>query len=174
MFCVQLFFQALVEFINLGCSWNERIQCFLDFQRPNWMFVRATSHTSQELWPCNGADPWLSSKGHTISVGKVVLGMYTDLQAQCEVRMDLVAYFVGGKRGEGLVNIICLKLYQFERTTWWCLWVVEFVMESILEYALEYIMLNNIKKSWSTKICVKPTSWMYAWRKFLETIKPYP
>ena len=28
--------------------------------------LRATSHMSQEPWPCNGEDPWLSSKGHTM------------------------------------------------------------------------------------------------------------
>ena len=54
--------------------------------------------------------------------------------------------FVGGKRGENLVNIICLKLYQFENTTWWCLLVLEYVLESILLYdmecALKFVMLE--------------------------------
>ena len=49
----------------------------------------------------------------------------TDPQAYCEVRMDHVAgplhILLAVKRGEDLVLIICLKLYQFERTTWWCL-----------------------------------------------------
>ena len=47
------------------------------------------------------------------------------------------------KRGEDLVSIICLKLYQFEITTWWCLSVLEF----ILEFALEFVMLKNVKKN---------------------------
>ena len=38
------------------------------------------------------------------------------------------------KEGGIWYNIICLKLYQFERTTWWCLCVPEFVMESALIY----------------------------------------
>ena len=35
--------------------------------------LRATSHRSQEPRPCNGEDPWLSSKGCIMGVGKVVL-----------------------------------------------------------------------------------------------------
>ena len=37
------------------------------------------------------------------------------------------------KEGRIWFKVICLKLYQFERITWWCL----FIMESILEYALQ-------------------------------------
>ena len=45
-------------------------------------------------------------------------------QAQCEVRMDHVAeplhILLEEKEGRIWFNTICLKLYQFERTTWWC------------------------------------------------------
>jgi hypothetical protein len=46
---------------------------------------------------------------------------------------------------EGMIwfNIICLKLYQFEKITWWCLFVMGFVME----YAVQLVMSEkNIKK----------------------------
>ena len=51
-------------------------------------------------------------------------------------------------------NNTCFKLYQFERTTWWCLYVLEFVTESILEFILEislqyvmkFVVLENIQK----------------------------
>ena len=49
-------------------------------------------------------------------------------------------------------NIVCLKLYQFKRITWWCLYVFEFIMEYVLEYVLQFVMLKKIlkiKKSWS-------------------------
>ena len=42
--------------------------------------IRATSHTSQQPWPCNGEDPWLSSKGCTMGVGKVILGSHGPLK----------------------------------------------------------------------------------------------
>ena len=46
------------------------------------------------------------------------------------------------KEGRIWFNIICLKLYQFERTTWWCLFVPKYILES----TLKYVMLKNIKK----------------------------
>ena len=47
-------------------------------------------------------------------------------------------------------NIICLKIYPFERITWWCLYVLESIMGYVLEFALKFVlkpvMLKNIKK----------------------------
>ena len=69
-------------------------------------FLRATSHTSQEPWPWNDEDPWLSSKGRTMGVGKAVLGshrpssiMWSENGPCCRT----IAYFVDGKRGEDMV-----------------------------------------------------------------------
>ena len=53
-------------------------------------------------------------------------------------------------------NIICLKLYQFERTTWWCLSALEYVIEISFKFFLKYVMLEKKKKSWSLKICISP------------------
>jgi hypothetical protein len=50
--------------------------------------------------------------------------------------------FVGEKEGGGgriWFNIICLKLYQFERITWWCL----HVLESALQFVLKFVMLKK-------------------------------
>ena len=48
------------------------------------------------------------------------------------------------KEGRIWFNIICLQIYQFERTTWWCLSVLKFVLESlmkfVLEFAIKYVM----------------------------------
>ena len=40
-------------------------------------------------------------------------------------------------------NVICLKLYQFERTTWWCLSVMEFALQFVLKSVL---LKKNIEK----------------------------
>ena len=37
-------------------------------------------------------------------------------------------------------NIICLKLYQFKRITWWCLSVLESIREYILAFVMEYAL----------------------------------
>jgi hypothetical protein len=48
------------------------------------------------------------------------------------------------KEGRIWFDIICLKLYKYERTTWWCLSILEFVMEP----ALQSVMLEkNIFKN---------------------------
>ena len=68
--------------------------------------------------------------------------------------MDHVAgplhILLGEKEGRIWFNIICLQIYQFERTTWWCLSDLESVLESILksimESALKSILLKNVKK----------------------------
>ena len=63
---------------------------------------------------------------------------------------ETIAYIVGRRRGNDLVNLRCLKLYQFQNTTWWCLSVLEPNMESILIYvmkfALKYVMLKKYLK----------------------------
>ena len=67
------------------------------------------------------------------------------------------------KEGRVWFKKICLKCYQFERTIWWCM----LVMESILEYVLESVLLEkNLKKLGSPIIFVRSTSWRWAWRKF--------
>ena len=103
----------------------------------------------------------------------------TDPHAECEVRMDHVAgpshNLLAEKEGRIWFYIICLTLYQFERTTWWCLSVLESIIGISLESALKSFLLKKcLKKSWSPGICVMPTSWRWTWRKFRETTKPYP
>jgi hypothetical protein len=39
-------------------------------------------------------------------------------------------------------NTICLKLYQFERITWWCMYVLEFVMDFTLQFVMKYVVLE--------------------------------
>ena len=98
---------------------------------------------SQEPWLCNGEDPWLSSKGRTMGVGKLVLcshGPSSIVWIENGPCCMTIAYFVGGKEGRIWFNVICLKLYQFKRITWWCLFVLEFV----LEFAPQYVMLGKI------------------------------
>ena len=71
--------------------------------------------------------PWVLGKPFNVVIGP---------QAQCEVRMDHVVgplhILLVEKEGRMWFNIICLKLYQFERTTWWCLYVLEYALQSIL------------------------------------------
>jgi hypothetical protein len=127
-----------------------------------WFLLRATSHMSQEPWSCNGEDPWLSSKGHTMCVGKAVIcghGPSSIVWSENGPCCGTIAYFVGGKRGRIWFNIMCLKLYQFKRIIWWCLSVLESFMEVALQYVSKSIMLEKIlKKSWSPGIFVRPTS----------------
>ena len=94
--------------------------------------MRATSHKSQEPWPCNDEDPWLSSKSRTMGVGKAVLCnhrpssiVWSEKGSCCRT----IAYFIGGKEGRIWFNIICPKLYQFKRITWWCLSVLESITD---------------------------------------------
>ena len=71
--------------------------------------LRATSHTSQEPWPCNGEDPWLSSKGRTMGVGIAVLGSHRPssiVWSENGPCCRTIAYFVGGKGREDLVSYI--------------------------------------------------------------------
>ena len=90
--------------------------------------LRATSHMSQEPWPCNGEDPWLSSKGRTMGVGIAVLCSHmpsSTVWSENGPCCRTIAYFIGGKEGRIWLNIICLKLYPFERIIWWCLSILE-------------------------------------------------
>ena len=120
---------------------------------------------SQEPWPCNGEDPWLSSKGHTMCVGKAIicsLGPSRIVWSENGPCCGTIAYFVGGKEGRIWSNIICLKLYQLKRILWWCLSFLESVMEAALQYVMKSILLEKIlTKSWSPGIFVIPTSWTH-------------
>jgi hypothetical protein len=105
--------------------------------------LRATSHMSQEHWPCNGEDPWLSSKGRTMGVGKALLcshGPSSIVWSENGPCCGTITYFVGGKEGRIWFNTICLKLYQFKRNIWWCLSVMESIMESVMDYALQFVL----------------------------------
>ena len=50
------------------------------------------------------------------------------------------------KEGRIWFSIICLKLYQFERSTWWCLSILEFVLQFVLQYVLKFVLLEKILK----------------------------
>ena len=72
---------------------------------------RATSHMSQGPWPCNGEDPWLSSKGCTTGVGKAVLCSYgpsSIVWSENGPCCRIFSYFVGGKKrgGFGLIYYV--------------------------------------------------------------------
>ena len=110
-------------------------------------------------WECNGHGPsvlcvkwpWLSSKGRTMDVGKAVLGSHrpssTSVKWEWTMLWDHWIFWWRNKEGMLWFNIICLKLYQLERTTWWCLSVLEFVMEFVLQPILKFIMLEKILKN---------------------------
>ena len=120
------------------------------------MDLRATSHTSQEPWPCNGEDPWLSSKGRTMGVGKVVLGSHgpsSIFWSENEPLYGTIAYFVRRKEGRIWFNIIfsnstnlrellggvsCLKSVLES--------IMDYILESTLKFVLKYVMLKNILK----------------------------
>ena len=56
----------------------------------------------------------------------------TGPQTWCLVRMDHVAeplhILLVENDGRVWFNLTCLKIYQFEIITWWCLYVLKFVM----------------------------------------------
>ena len=72
-----------------------------------------------------------------MGVGKAVLCSHGP-QAWCEVRMDHIAgplhILLAEKEGRIWFDIICLKLYQCERNTWWCLSLLGFVLESVMKF----------------------------------------
>ena len=87
----------------LSKVWNSIIRCTSCI---SGVSLRATSHMSQDLWPCNGEDPWLSSKGHTVGVGRAVLcshGPSSIVWSESGPCCGTIACLVGGKRGEDLV-----------------------------------------------------------------------
>ena len=131
--------------------------------------LRATSHTSQEPWPCNGEDPWLSTKGRTMGVGKVILGVHgpsSIVWSENGPCCGTIAYFVGGKRGEDLVSYNMSQTLPIREN-----YLVVFI-NIILHGLYSKIRLEirpgicptdrekkNLKNSWSPGICVRPTSW---------------
>ena len=87
------------------------------------------------------------SKGRTMGVGKAVLGSHgpsSILGSENGPWCGTIAYFVAGKEGRIWFDMICLKLYQLERTTRWCLSLLDYV----LEYAMKYVLLKNILKKY--------------------------
>ena len=86
---------------------------------------RATSHMSQEPWPCNGEDPRLSSKGRTMGVGKAISCSHMPssiVWSENGPCCGTIAYFVGGKRGEELV-----QYNMFQILSLWEIYLVVFV-----------------------------------------------
>jgi hypothetical protein len=103
----------------------------------------ATPHMSQEPWLCNAEDPWLSSKGRTMGLGKAVLCSHGHSSVVWSENGPCCCIFCWRTREKYLFNIRCLKLYQFERITWWCLFVLELVLEYALQSVLKYVMLEK-------------------------------
>ena len=50
-------------------------------------------------------------------------------------------------------TITCLKLYQFDRITWWCLVVLEFALHSVVKYALQYVNKQKYQKNYGLHEC---------------------
>ena len=70
-------------------------------------YLRPTSHSSQEPWPCNGEDPWLSPKGHsTMSVGKVVLGIHGPLTLPNPILFNAARSSMRLRSGSGEVRML--------------------------------------------------------------------
>ena len=65
------------------------------------------------------------------------------------------------KEGRISFDIICFKLYQFERITWWCLFVLESILEYVLESALQSILKSTMLEKIFKKVMVS--------RKLLQT-----
>ena len=93
-----------------------------------------------------------------MGVGKAVLGSHRPsniVWSENGPCCGTIAYIVGGKEGRIWFRIICLEIYQFDRTTWWCLSVLEYVLESIMgfvlkfspKYVLKSIMLKSVLKN---------------------------
>jgi hypothetical protein len=120
---------------------------------------------SQEPWPYNGEDPWFSSKGRTMGVGKAVLCSHGPSRIVWSEKDDVTRplyILLAEKEGRIWLNITCLRLYQFRRITWWCLFVLESILECVPKFVLKSVLLKKYwKKSWSHGICVRPTSWRW-------------
>ena len=82
--------------------------CWVSGEISGHKLVKATSHMSQEPWPCNGEDPWLSSKGRTMGVGKAVLcshGPSSIVWSENGPCCRTIAYFVGRSKRGGFGSI---------------------------------------------------------------------
>jgi hypothetical protein len=123
--------QSVTTLHDFGCVFGRPLDTFFwalhNFMvTGSWLvcevaLIRATSHMSQDPWPCNGEHPWLSSKGRTMCVGKAVicrLGPSSIVWNENGPCCGTIAYFIGGKEGIIWFNIICLKLSQFKRIIW--------------------------------------------------------
>ena len=93
--------------LNSKCTWVRlRVPRKRKRKRKELFPLRATSHMSQEPWPCNGEDPWHSSKGRTMGVGKAVICSHMPssiVWSESGPYCGTIAYFVDRKRGEDLV-----------------------------------------------------------------------
>ena len=116
--------------------------------------IRATSYTSQEPWPCNGEDPWFSSKGRTMGVGRVVLGSHgtsSIVWSESGPCCETIAYFVGGKGGEDLVSYSMSQTLRI-----WENYLVILVSHGIYykicyEICPEFVMLEYFYKKYIKK-----------------------
>ena len=135
---------------------------------------RATSHMSQEPWPCNGENPWLSAKRRTMCVGKAVIcshGSSSIVWSENGPCCGTIAYLIGGKNrgGSDLIlyvsNFIDLReLFGVFVSPGICLGICSGIFPMI--YPESVLLKIILKKSWSPGIFVRPTSWRWAWRKF--------
>ena len=48
------------------------------------------------------------------------------------------------KEGRIMFSIICLKLYQFERATWWCLSILESILQFVMKFVLKFVLKSLI------------------------------
>ena len=84
----------------------------------NVIIFRATSHTSQGPWPCDGECPWLPSKGRTMGVGPSSI-VWSE-NGPC---WGTIVYFIGGKRGATLPLYTFTVVYRFSSFLlvlyWW-------------------------------------------------------
>ena len=109
-------------------------------------FLRATSHMSRELCPCNGEDPWLSSKGSSMGYGKVVLCSHMPsniVWSENGPWYMTICIFCWRKRGEDLVwyNMSqTLPIGENYLVVFVCL---EFILEFVLEFSLQFVMLEK-------------------------------
>ena len=111
--------------------------------------LRVSSHTRQEPWPCNGEDPWLSSKGCTMDVGKAVLCSLGPSKHSVKWEWTMLRdhyIFVGEKRGDNSVH------YNMSQTlSIWENYLVMFVYPKIYIgiYHATCPTGNSKKNSWS-------------------------
>jgi len=136
--------------------WAKFVHPMVIFSRPTWMITHKlgplhTQAKSRDLIMVRTLDshpkavPWV--------LGKLFL---------CSHMPSSIVWIENGpcsrplhtllaEKEEGIwFNIICLKLYQFKRTTWWCLYVPKYV----LNFTLQSVILEKLlKKSWSHGIC---------------------